>query len=555
MTKRPERTVRCAIYTRVSTDEGLDQSFNSLDAQREACAAYILSHQHEGWLAAPDAYDDGGFSGGTMDRPALARLLQDIRGGRIDTIVVYKIDRLTRSLADFARIVDLLDSCGATFVSVTQSFNTQTSMGRLTLNVLLSFAQFERELTGERIRDKIAASKARGMWMGGVVPLGYDVRDRKLVVNTAEAETVRAIYRRYAALASVPALQADLEQRGIVSKRRPGQANEEAGGAPFSRGALYLLLQNRLYLGEICHKGTCYPGEHEAIVPSDLFIEVQAQLERNRIDRSALASVGQPSLLTSLVWDAHGRPMTPNFSIKGKVKRYRYYASRKNEGGSIPVWRVPAGDLEELVVGRLSSFLSDGSSVFEAANLGNADAATVQRTLSAALALVEDLRSHEAATRRSALSRAIERVIVHEDRVELAVSITGEAAPEGTASRVPPIKTVLRIPATLARVGKQMRLVVPSGVPARRDPALVKLIAKAWQVRMALERADVSVAELARDFGYDRQYFGVLLRISYLAPKLVEAALTGQQPTTLNRQKLVRLSNLPPDWQSQEKIS
>ena len=272
------KRVNCAIYTRKSSDEGLEKEFNSLDAQREACAAYVLSQKHAGWAALPDQYDDGGLSGGTLERPALQRLLTDIASGKVQIVVVYKVDRLTRSLADFAKIVDVLDSHGASFVSVTQSFNTTTSMGRLTLNMLLSFAQFEREIAGERIRDKIAASKAKGMWMGGNVPLGYDVKERKLIVNTAEAETVRMIFRRYAELGSVRILAEELSGLGIVSKRREGAGGVLAGGNRFSRGALYTLLQNPVYRGEIGHQGKVYPGQHEPIVEAEHWKLVQEKL-------------------------------------------------------------------------------------------------------------------------------------------------------------------------------------------------------------------------------------------------------------------------------------
>ena len=264
--RRSAKKARCAIYTRKSSEEGLEQAFNSLDAQREACAAFILSQKHEGWMVLPTLYDDGGFSGGTMERPALKRLIADIEAGEIDVIVVYKVDRLTRALSDFAKLVDVFDRRGVSFVSITQQFNTTTSMGRLTLNVLLSFAQFEREVTGERIRDKIAASKKKGMWMGGMPPLGYDVKNRKLVVNDAEACIVVEIYRRYLALKSVHALREELADAGIKSKRRMRPDGAEYGGQKFSRGALYLILQNRLYRGEISHKGNSYPGEHPAIV-------------------------------------------------------------------------------------------------------------------------------------------------------------------------------------------------------------------------------------------------------------------------------------------------
>ena len=308
----PTGKMRCAIYTRKSSEEGLEQAFNSLDAQREACAAFVLSQKHEGWVVLPALYDDGGFSGGTMDRPALQRLLGDIRAGKVDVVVVYKIDRLTRSLFDFAKIVEAFDARGVSFVSITQQFNTTTSMGRLTLNVLLSFAQFEREVAGERIRDKIAASKKKGMWMGGLPSLGYDVQNRKLVVNEEEAGTVVHIFRRYVELRSVRVLQAELDAAGIRSKRRILADGTPFGGQKLSRGALYLMLQNRIYRGEITHKGNAYPAEHQPIVDKVLWDQVQAILAENRVDRATGADAKQPSLLAGLIFDESGERLTPS---------------------------------------------------------------------------------------------------------------------------------------------------------------------------------------------------------------------------------------------------
>src|SRR3954462_11822795 len=279
----PER--RCAIYTRKSSEEGLEQDFNSLHAQREACDAYIKSQKHEGWRPLSTHYDDGGYSGGSIERPALRRLLADIHAKRIDVVVVYKVDRLTRSLADYAKIVEVFDASGVSFVSVTQAFNTTTSMGRLTLNVLRSFAQFEREVTGERIRDKIAALKKKGMWMGGMPPLGYTVENRKLVIVEPEAESVRDIFRRYAELGSVRLLQQDLAARGITGKSWVSTSGRCWGGKPIGRGTLYLILQNRLYRGEIAHKDKVYPGEHPAIVDAVLWDAVQARLAENAVER------------------------------------------------------------------------------------------------------------------------------------------------------------------------------------------------------------------------------------------------------------------------------
>ena len=298
-----------------------------------------------------DMYDDGGLSGGTMERPALKRLLEDIKAGKVQIVVVYKVDRLTRSLADFAKIVDILDAHNASFVSVTQQFNTTTSMGRLTLNMLLSFAQFEREIAGERIRDKIAASKKKGMWMGGNVPLGYDVKDRKLIVNEPEASTVRLIFRRYAELGSVSLLRAELDRLGIVSKRREGAGGRLAGGQHFSRGALYLMLQNRIYRGDIVHQGEAYPGQHEAILDPELWQIVQDKLAANRQERALAVGAEAPSLLAGLIVDADGNRMTPTHATK-KAKRYRYYVSASLLAGDRPQaqkgMRVPAGDIEAL---------------------------------------------------------------------------------------------------------------------------------------------------------------------------------------------------------------
>jgi site-specific DNA recombinase len=309
--RRPGKRVRCAIYTRKSSDEGLEQAFNSLDAQREACAAFILSQKHEGWTVLSAQYDDGGYSGGTMDRPALKRLLGDIEAGQVDVVVVYKVDRLTRALSDFAKLVEVFDRRGVSFVSITQQFNTTTSMGRLTLNVLLSFAQFEREVIGERVRDKIAASKKKGMWMGGMPPLGYDVKNRKLVVNRDEARTVVDIYRRYLVLKSVRDLHDDLAGAGIRSKRRVRPDRTTYGDQKLARGALYLMLQNRIYRGEITHKGKSYPGQHPAIIDQALWDEVQAVLGQNRVERATGARAKYPSLLGGVAFDATGERLTP----------------------------------------------------------------------------------------------------------------------------------------------------------------------------------------------------------------------------------------------------
>ena len=364
MSSPPRR--RCAIYTRKSTEEGLDQTFNTLDAQREACEAYILSQAGEGWECLPDRYDDGGWSGGNMNRPALKSLLADIVRGRIDIVVVYKVDRLTRSLMDFSRIVETFDANNASFVSVTQAFNTTNSMGRLTLNVLLSFAQFEREVTGERIRDKIAASRAKGMFMGGNVPLGYDLGDRKLEVNETEADTVRHIFARYLDLKSVPALAKELAAEGIRSKRWTSRAGKTHGGLPFHIGALAHILRNKVYRGYAVHKGKAHAGEHDAIVPKELFDAVQEQLDDNRVKRSARKTRAVSSPLAGKIHDADGQPMSVSFSYGRGKKMYRYYVSdcllprtsnmpTNREGQRFSAARVERAlctGLRDLVIGR-----------------------------------------------------------------------------------------------------------------------------------------------------------------------------------------------------------
>jgi site-specific DNA recombinase len=310
--------IRCAIYTRKSSEEGLEQSFNSLDAQREACESFILSQRHEGWKASTTKYDDGGFSGGTMDRPGLKRLMDDIAAGKLNTVVVYKVDRLTRSLADFAKIIEVFDSKQVSFVSVTQQFNTTTSMGRLTLNVLLSFAQFEREVTGERIRDKIAASKQKGMWMGGCVPLGYDLRDRKLYINAEEAQRVREIFKQYLRLGCVSALKDRLDQEPIRSKIRL-EKGTQTGGERFFRGALYRILRNHIYIGEIFHKGNAYRGEHEAIIEREQWTKVQQMLDENRQGNRRKARATKTSLLTGILFDQDGnRLRSPTQPIQSR---------------------------------------------------------------------------------------------------------------------------------------------------------------------------------------------------------------------------------------------
>ena len=341
--------VRCAVYTRKSTEEGLEQEFNSLDAQREACEAYVVSQKAEGWLLLGDRYDDGGYSGGTLERPALKRLLADIEAGRLDVVVVYKIDRLSRSLMDFARLVEVFDRKQVTFVSVTQAFNTTTSMGRLTLNVLLSFAQFEREVIGERIRDKFAASRRKGMWMGGWAPLGYDIRDRKLVVNETEAKLVHSIFARFSRGTPPQILIEQLVKEGSLNKQ----------GKPIEKGYLYRVLNNRLYLGEAVHKGTSYPGEHEPIIETSLWDKVHALIKGSPHTKRTRPLGRTPALLKGLLFAPNGVAMTPSHTRKGG-RLYRYYASTdclKRAGSVSPIRRIPAADIEAVVIAQVKAML------------------------------------------------------------------------------------------------------------------------------------------------------------------------------------------------------
>ena len=382
-------------------------------------------------MALPTHYDDGGYSGGTLERPALQRLLADIRGSKVDVVVVYKIDRLTRSLLDFAKIVEVFDAHGVSFVSVTQAFNTATSMGRLTLNVLLSFAQFEREVTGERIRDKIAASKKKGMWMGGYPPLGYDVKDRKLVINEAEAETVRYIFRRYQELGSVRLLKEHLDAAGIVSKNRIAPDGRPYGGKPIARGALYHMLQNRIYRGEIVHKNQAYPGEHAPIIDEDLWQEVQTTLAANRVDRGAGKGNRHLSLLAGLIYDAHGEPMTPSHAVKKGV-RYRYYVSKSlltggDDKATKRGQRIPAAHIEALVTGRIRAWLADPVAVLNAVQCCGADAVAQKTLLDEAARLAAGWQDLDAEHLRAILLAMVTKVQVHSDRIDVTLDQMGVA--------------------------------------------------------------------------------------------------------------------------------
>lgn len=415
----PKRRLRCAAYTRKSSEEGLEQEFNSLDAQREACEAYIASQRAEGWTLVPDYYDDGGISGGTLERPALKRLLADIEAGKIDVVVVYKIDRLSRSLMDFARLVEVFDRHSVTFVSVTQSFNTTTSMGRLTLNILLSFAQFEREVIGERIRDKVAASRKKGIWMGGWAPLGYDVKDRKLVINEPEANLVRSIFKRFARYKSGIRLVRELAREDARNKY----------GKLIDKGYLYRVLNNRVYLGEAVHKGTPYPGEHEAIVDRDLWDAVHAVLKESPRTRANRSKAKTPALLKGLIFASNGMAMTPTHTRK-RGKLYRYYVSTKvlkAGADACEIGRVPAAEIEAAVIDQVRRLLQSPEIIvatWREARKSNPKVS--ERQVRAALESFDELWAELFPVEQARLIQLlVERVDVHQNGANVVLKVEG----------------------------------------------------------------------------------------------------------------------------------
>lgn len=561
---KSKQKLRCAIYTRKSSEEGLEQEFNSLDAQRESCEAYVKSQRAEGWSALSNRYDDGGFSGGTTERPALQQLLSDVEEGRVDVVVVYKVDRLTRSLADFVRMVETFDARAVSFVSVTQQFNTTTSMGRLTLNVLLSFAQFEREVTGERIRDKIAASKKKGMWMGGFPPIGYDAVDRKLIVHTQEAKTVKHIFERYIELGSVHRLKEALDAAGIVSKARKTKAGRVWGSKPFARGALYAILQNPIYLGKIVHKGKSYPGKHEAIVDQALWEKVQKTLTAGRVARKNGSGARDPSLLAGLLFDDLGERMTPTHAVK-KGKRYRYYVSRSlilnpkaiAKGGR----RIPAGDIEEVVTGRLRDLFTNSKELLEAVETFVSDGIGQKRLISEAERLSKDWPVFEQPKVRELILDLVPRIDILPDRVDIQISparlaeiLGGRTHDPGEEIAAQNAHLTLSVPARLKRTGMEMKMLVEgqSQNSGKADRSLVLLIVRAHALREKLEAGGgMDIGGMTRRWGSGRAYIMRLLRLSLLAPDITKAILEGRHPKDLTAARLMRETRLPLIWQEQ----
>jgi site-specific DNA recombinase len=498
------KPVRCAVYTRKSTEHGLELEFNSLDAQRDACEAYIKSQASQGWRALPQHYDDPAYSGGNLDRPALQQLLKDIDAGRIDVIVVYKIDRLTRSLADFAKLVEAFDAKSISFVAVTQQFNTTTSMGRLTLNVLLSFAQFERELSSERVRDKVAASRRKGKWTGGTVPLGYDAKDKKLIINKGEAETVRYIFRRYLDLQSFGKLVEDLDARGIITKRRNTKVKKFNGGIPFTYGPLAHFLKNRLYVGETGHKEKWFPGEHAAIVDRKMFDQVQQLLASQTAGRKARRTASE-ALLMGKLYDDRGNRMSPSFSAKNGV-HYRFYVSsallrgRKVDVGS--VGRVPAAEIESTVLAALKTHQQ-------------------QRQSDRAPASIED----------------VERVIIARDH--LLITTAGTADGGGTNQE-------FRI-AWSTKAKDAAAAMEDDGVPeVARNESLIQSIvrAHAW-VDCLRDGAYESIEQLAEENRLHPKVVRQALRLAFLSPGITSSILDGSQPAGLSLARIPKLLPLP----------
>ena len=523
MSSTGSKKVRCAIYTRVSTDQGLEQDFNSLDAQYDASQAYIRSQQHAGWTLVRPKYDDGGFSGGNTDRPALQRLLEDVRDGRVDIIVVYKVDRLTRSLADFAKLVELFDRHGVSFVSVTQQFNTTTSMGRLTLNVLLSFAQFEREVTSERIRDKIGASKRKGLWVGGMTPLGYDTKDRKITVNEAEADRVRTIFQSYLRLGSLNLLMADLHARGLVTKVRTLKTGQTVGGIPFTRGPLAYLLRNRFYVGEVVFKGETLGGEQSAIVDRELFDAVQVKLNE-QVKHHNISRTKSEALLLGRIYDDSGHRMTPSHARKGGI-RYRYYISsallqgRAKQAGTVS--RIPADEIEALVAKSVRGHLNASTEI--------EDTALVQ--------------NHVA------------RVEVQSD--QLVIELTNAKGVDRKPKRA---RNVIEVPWHKAPSTRRREVLLPESASSEdtrpiRSEGRALLVASIARGRRWLDELIVdptaNTTGIAKREDCTARKVNMTISLAFLAPDLVKAAIDGRLPHGMG---VARLCDLPVEWSRQRQM-
>ncbi len=538
-----ETTLRCAIYTRKSSEEGLDQNFNSLDAQREACEAYIASQRHEGWKQLAEHYDDGGISGGTLERPALQRLLADIDAGRIDLVVVYKVDRLTRSLPDFAKLIERLDAAGASFVSVTQSFNTSTSMGRLTLNVLLSFAQFEREVTAERIQDKLAQSKAKGLWMGGYIPLGYTPNGRTLDIVPDEAQTVRRIFNLYDELGCLRLVERAAVEEGLRTKTREANDPKMRGGKPFSRGRIQNLLRNPLYIGKIRHKDIIHEGQHSGIVDDEVFKRVQEKLDAasRRADKRRAGNPGKiVSPLAGKVFDDRGRRLTPSHTSRGS-RRFRYYVSRdlirKSGNTNVDGLRLPAKTLEDAVAASLSKYLSECQGELSAGQ--NTSVTEISKRTNTLEALAKSDQETRLAT--------IQKVVVEPGKLTITAAL---ARSEGDAGVDESLVTFVA-PFTHRRRGVETKLILSDQAPTP-DANLQKNLGRAlaWLEDI---HAGVRMEEIAARENVSSRFIRDRLQMAFLSPKIMDAILKGTQPAHLTSNTFVR-ADVPLDWSEQERL-
>ena len=559
-------TLRCAVYTRKSHEEGLDQDFNSLDAQSESCRAYILSQAGLGWQLRDRSYDDGGISGGHMDRPGLQALIADIEAGLIDVVVVYKVDRLTRSLSDFSRLVESFDKYGVSFVSVTQAFNTTTSMGRLTLNVLLSFAQFEREVTAERIRDKIAASKAKGIWMGGLVPLGYRSEGRKLVIEEegqrqdeglGEAETVRTIFRLYAEHQNVRLVKLALDEMRVMSKVRTTKTGKTTGGKPFSRGHLHRLLTNPVYIGKIVHKGTVHDGLHQPLISQEVWDRTQALLENNTGKRSHKTNANSSLILAGLLEDAEGHPLVPHYT-KAHGKRYRYYVSRDlKTGDQDSGWRIPAKTIEPVVLSIIREHLTNDQKLIKLLHLEAADATSLQTILADGKELAGQLTLKDRTSLRSIFPKLIDRIALQRGQITIHLSANGlveylHNIPLSTHDE--PNAYSINALINIRRRGQEMKMVLGArAMPASNvDDALVLLVARAFLLRHLLETNEItSIGEFAEAQGIHHSDAKKLVPLGYLAPSIIEDVLKGHQPVELTARELHRMPDFPLCWAEQ----
>ena len=550
---------RCAIYTRKSTEEGLEQSFNSLDAQREARVAYILSQKHEGWAELSERYDDGGFSGGTMKRPGLQQLLKDIGAGRVDVVVVCKVDRLTRSLTDFAKMVDVFDGAGVSFVSVTQAFNTTSSMGRLTLNVLLSFAQFEREVTAERIRDKVAASKRKGMWMGGAIPLGYNVVDKALVANQHEAAAIQTIFAEDLSQSSVRQLSVRLDALGVVSKQRTNRHGHVSGGTSFSRGALYSILRNPIYIGKVRHKEQLHEGLHEPIIDNATWKQVQIQLADH--GGKTISAVRRPAKrpLDGVLFDSTGRAMRTTYASKSahtdgttRTKRYWYYTSvPSGSENRTEIERLPADEIERVVMKGLEERLLDANWLD--------DQITGQAGEQALVGILWTIEKHgfEAdATKDDALAQTfpdiIDRIDAQRDRLVVSVNLAVLVEPD--VAQIP-IPAAFDIRFQRRQTGRAKPIVIAAKDAPQQDPDLITLVADArrWAGELIEGKAS-SVLEITDREGLRSGSVSCILPLAWLAPDISTAILEGRQPPHLTAKTLRALPELPLEWVEQRQI-